>query len=182
MKKEFVRNPYNYDSDELSTDTGLACKDESRTEQQHVEEADINYIADRFMRTGQITQPVNMPMAGDFQGIFDFQSAMNTIVKAKQEFAALPPKIRSRFQNDPAELIAFLENDANREEAEFLGLVDKKKPDTIAAPNQGDHHETGTRGRTQSHPQGSEGSTRTEATTGKNAPTQKSRRENPEDD
>lgn len=132
MKKEFVRNPYNYDSDELSDATGLHCKDESLTEQEHLAETDINYIADRFMRTGEMPQVLKMPTHGDFEGIFDFQTAMNTIKLAKDQFMALPAKVRSRFSNDPAELIAFIEDDSNYDEALKLGLVAKR--DTIEPP------------------------------------------------
>lgn len=134
MKKEFVRNPYNYDSDELSELTGLKCEDPSLTAQEFVEESDINYIANRFMRTGEIKVVPNMPTSGDFSGIFDFQSAMNLVVEAKRQFMDLPAKIRSRFSNDPAQLIAFLEDDKNRKEAEALGLVEVKE--TPAPPKE----------------------------------------------
>lgn len=128
MKKEFVRNPYNYDSDELSHITGLACLDESRTEQEHAEEADINYIADRFMRTGEAPQVLNLPTEGDFEGIFDFQTAMNTIAQAKQEFMTLPAKVRTRFGNDPAQLLEFVKDKNNRDEAIKLGFIPKPEP------------------------------------------------------
>lgn len=153
MKKEFVRNPYNYDSDKLSDDTGLACPDESLTQQQFVEEADINYIANRFIKTGELPLVPQMPTAGDFEGIFDFQSAMNTITQAKREFMALPAKMRSRFNNDPAELIAFIEDTDNRDEAIRLGLI--PKPDTIAPavqPTKEQPHEARTDRSTQETP------------------------------
>lgn len=143
MKKEFVRNPYNYDSDEHSNITGLLCKDESLTEQEHAEEADINYIAERFMRTGELPQVLNLPTPGDFEGIFDFQTAMNTIKQAKDEFMTLPAKLRTRFANDPAQLIDFLNDPSNREEAAILGLVPRSQTDgpgdsdrTQAAPQE----------------------------------------------
>lgn len=120
-----VRNPFNYDADKLSDDTGLRCLDPSLTKQEFVEESDINYIADKFMRTGELPQVLNMPTAGDFQGIFDFQTAMNTIAHAKQEFMSLPAKIRTRFANDPAQLIAFIEDPENRDEAIKLGFIPK---------------------------------------------------------
>lgn len=123
---EFVRNPYNYDADKLSDQTGLLCEDDSLTQQQFAEEADINYIADKFMRTGELPQVLNMPTAGDFEGIFDFQTAMNTIAQAKQEFMSLPAKIRTRFNNDPAELIKFIEDKENYDEAVKLGFIEKK--------------------------------------------------------
>lgn len=125
MNPEFVRNPYNYDSDALSDETGLKCLDESLTEQEHLEETDINYIAEKFMRTGMAPQVVNMPTYGEFEGVFDFQSAMNLINQAKQEFMSLPAKLRSRFANDPQQLITFIEDPANREEAIKLGLIEK---------------------------------------------------------
>lgn len=127
MKKEFVRNPYNYDSEQLSDDTGLLCKDESLTEQEHVEEADINYIAEKFMRTGELQEILNLPTAGDFEGIFDFQTAMNNITAAKQEFMRLPAKVRTRFDNDPAKLLEFVGSDDNYDEAVQLGFVPKKE-------------------------------------------------------
>lgn len=128
MKKEFVRNPYNYDSDALSHDTGTYFTDESRTEQEHAEEADINYIAERFLRTGEAPQVLNLPTAGDFEGIFDFQTAMNTIAQAREEFMTLPAKVRTRFGNDPAQLLDFVNDESNREEAIKLGFI--PKPDT----------------------------------------------------
>lgn len=126
MNPEFVRNPYNYDSDQLSEDTGLACLDESLTEQEHVEEADINYIAERFMRTGEMPQVLQLPTSGDFEGIFDFQTAMNTIAAAKLEFMRLPAKIRTRFENDPAKMLEFVADDANYDEAVRLHLIPER--------------------------------------------------------
>ena len=130
-----VRNPYNYDRDLVSQATGLRCDDPSLTQQQFLVEADINHIAEKFMRTGEIAQVPNMPTSGDFQGIFDFQDAMNLIKQAKDEFMSLPARIRSRFENDPAQLISFLEDPNNRKEAEVLGLVQEpEKAPTIDAP------------------------------------------------
>lgn len=161
MKKEFVRNPYNYDSDAVSDETGLKCEDESLTEQEHLAETDINYIADKFLKTGHAPQVVNMPTYGDFSGIADFQSAMNIITRAKQEFMDLPAKIRTRFSNDPAELIKFLDDPQNRDEAEKLGLVEKR--DTIdTPPTTGDNDGTGDRPGPQGKPQKPPRAARTE--------------------
>lgn len=171
-KKEFVRNPYNYDADELSNETGLLCLDETLTEQQHIEEADINYIAERFMRTGEMPQLLNMPTSGDFDETTDFQSAMNVIAQAKQEFMALPAKMRTRFNNDPAELIAFLEDEENRPEAIKLGLV--PKPDNIAAPlTLGADNERGSQSRPDSVPKERPGTERTQGNANPTETTQK---------
>lgn len=167
MKQEFVRNPYNYDSDKLSTDTGLHCKDESLTEQEHLDESDINYIAERFMRTGAAPQVLHMPTYGDFSGIFDFQSAMNVINAAKQEFMSLPAKIRARFNNDPHELVNFIEDPSNRDEAIKLGFIEKP---VILAPLDnptGDPDEQGSSRTTQSNPKDSTRSNRAQNPTQK---------------
>lgn len=126
MKKEFVRNPYNYDGDDLSEETGLHCKDETLTEQEWIEEADINYIADRFMRTGEAPQVLNLPTSGDFEGIFDFQTAMNTLAQAREEFASLPAKVRTRFENNPAKLLDFVGDPHNYDEAVKLGFISQQ--------------------------------------------------------
>lgn len=127
MKKEFVRNPYNYDSDAVSEETGLKCTDESRTSQEFLEESDINYITEKFMRTGEAPQVLNLPTYGDFQGVANFQESMNLINQAKQEFMALPAKVRTRFGNDPAQLLEFVADDENYDEAVRLGFIPKKE-------------------------------------------------------
>lgn len=151
MQKEFVRNPYNYDSEKLSDETGLLCRDESLTEQEHVEEADINYIAAKFMRTGELQEILNLPTTGDFEGIFDFQTAMNNITAAKQEFMRLPAKVRTRFDNDPAKLLEFVGSDDNYDEAVQLGFVPKKEkhePATGSTTQSGTETTQGTTGTT----------------------------------
>lgn len=145
MKKEMVRNPYNYDSDEVSTLTGLECKDESLTSQEFLQESDINYIAEKFIRTGEAPQVLNLPTSGDFTGIFDFQSAMNLIVQAKQEFMALPAKTRTRFNNDPAELLEFVADRDNYDEAVKLGFIPpKEKTDGPDSQRSTEKHEEST--------------------------------------
>lgn len=167
----FVRNPYNYDVDEASNETGLACKDESLTQQQFLAESDINYIADTFMRTGMAPTVLDLPESGDFEGLFDFQSAMNLIKHAKEEFMKLPAKIRSRFDNDPQKLLDFVYDDANRVEAEALGLVQKRNPD-----------ESGNSESTQSQTQERQGNPGTSTTATTKQPTQESRSQASQDD
>jgi phage internal scaffolding protein len=58
---------------------------------------------------------------------------MNRVIAVQDEFEALPAQIRARFDNDPAQLIEFLENSDNRPEAEELGLVDKAAAEVVEA-------------------------------------------------
>lgn len=131
--KVFLRSGHNYDMAVASLAVGLDCAVDpdtgeelvSLTQQSFAEECDINEIVRRFGLTGEMPQSFAMPMAGDFTGISDFHSAVNMVVQAQEEFETLPAELRKRFANDPGELIAFLGDERNREEAVKLGLVNK---------------------------------------------------------
>lgn len=93
--------------------------------QSAADECDINLIIERANRG--ILPAVNQraPQFGDFSEVPDYQTAYNAVVAAQAEFEALPARVRERFGNDPAKLLSFLADPANREEAEILGLVDR---------------------------------------------------------
>lgn len=134
MKPPFVRNPYNYDVDEASDDAALICEDASLTIQSEAEDADINTIVKRFGLTGQLPTDVRMPVSGDFTGISDYHTAVNTVKAAELAFMEMPADVRKRFNHDPANLIAFMEDPSNRDEAVKLGLVVPAPVPAAAAP------------------------------------------------
>lgn len=122
----FLRSGDNYDVDEASYVSGLECPEsDGRTQQQFAEEVDINTIVTRFGLTGQLPEEVKVPQSGDFTGVTDFQSAMESVRKAEADFMELPADLRYRFENNPQRLMDFMENPANRDEAIKLGLVNK---------------------------------------------------------
>lgn len=123
MKTVFLRTPYNYDTNKASDEAGLECSDPSLTQQQFKEEADINTIVDRFLRSGVLPTPVNMPQYVDYEGVFDFQSAMNVVRQADENFMRLDAKVRARFNNSPQEFLEFFANPDNTDEAVRLGLA-----------------------------------------------------------
>ena len=129
----FLRTPYNYDKDAASNESGLACEEPSLAQQHHKDECDINNILRQFNITGLLPESPLSPRYGDFTGIGDYHTALNRVIAAQDEFEALPAQIRARFNNDPAELIEFLEDDNNRPEAESLGLVDKGAAEDVEA-------------------------------------------------
>lgn len=134
MKPPFVRSPYNYDTKQHSDDTGLACPEPTLTQQQFLEESDINFIAERFGLTGEMPQVLKLPAYGDFEGIYDFQSAQNQVREAETSFMTLPAKVRARFNNNPQQLLEFVEDEANREEAIFMGLVKRPEVEPQSPP------------------------------------------------
>jgi len=128
----FVRSPYNYDTDEASRETGLTCPEKTLAQQQFREECDINTIVQRFGLTGQL--PVN-PRSYTYEdysdGVIDYQSALNLVMDADREFMRLPAQTRARFENSPQQLMEFLSDSRNREEAEKLGFLKVTDPSNL---------------------------------------------------
>lgn len=125
-KTVFLRTPYNYDMAAVSEETGLACDpDEGVTQQSFRDECDINTIVARFGLTGELPGDFRAPVSGDFTGVSDFHSAMTAVRQAEEAFMELPGAMRARFHHDPQELLMFLEDKGNRDEALRLGLLAK---------------------------------------------------------
>lgn len=120
----FLRTPYNYDVDAVSNETGLDCSDSpSLAKQSFADECDINTIVRNFGLTGQLPDPVRPPQYGDFEGIFDYQTALNAVIAADAAFMEMNADVRARFHNDPALFVDFCSNPANAEEMVKLGLA-----------------------------------------------------------
>jgi len=139
MKKSpFLRTPYNYDTNAASNGSGLHCEDATLAQQHFKDETDINNILRQFNITGLLPESPLSPRYGDFTGISDYHTALNQVIAAEDEFMALPAQIRSRFDNDPAKLIEFLENSDNKDEAIKLGLVNPtvELPQVVEVPQE----------------------------------------------
>lgn len=119
-------------------DEGISFEGTEEITQQHfAAEADINTIMARYQRTGILVDPLNpgtrKPQYGDFGSVMEYQESMNIIIAAQEAFDDLPATVRKRFNNDPAEMLAFLEDDSNRDEAIRLGFIDKAEEKTEPA-------------------------------------------------
>lgn len=125
---------FNYDTDQASRESGLRCLDRSLAQQSMKEEADINTIVRRFGITGDLPQAARLPAYGDFEGIFDYQTAQNAILRAQASFKALPADVREAFRNDPREFVEFATNPENLEDLREMGLAPPAQPAVQAAP------------------------------------------------
>jgi phage internal scaffolding protein len=136
----FLRTPYNYDTIAASNESGLHCEDATLAQQHFKDETDINNILRQFNITGLLPENPLSPRYGDFSGIGDYQSALNAVIAAESEFEALPAQIRARFNNNPEELINFLENADNKDEAIALGLITQTEasvqPQIVESPSE----------------------------------------------
>ena len=72
MDIPFMRTPYNYSMDAVSEETGLECKDPSKTVQADKDDADINTIVKRFGLGMALPQGVRLPSTGISRGSLIF--------------------------------------------------------------------------------------------------------------
>ena len=127
IDKVVIRKPYAYDVVAASDEAAFVSLEPSLTQQQFKDESDINNLVDRFLRTGEVPPVDARAMYGDFIHAPDsYQEALNLVLDAQDGFNSLSSSIRQRFNNDPAELLSFLQDDSNLDEAVKLGLVVKK--------------------------------------------------------
>lgn len=98
------------------------------TQQQYKDECNPNVVIQKYNRTGELgrirsTQPIYVDCTA-----FNFEEARERVARIEETFMEMPAMVRRRFNHDPKNLLAFLEDPKNREEAERLGLVEKKAP------------------------------------------------------
>lgn len=95
----------------------------SRTKQSMKKETDINFIVDKYQKTGTLEHLKNYEGTyGEFVEI-DFHQAMNTITKANEMFETLPSNIRAKFENDPGAFLEFATTKENHLAMVELGLA-----------------------------------------------------------
>lgn len=127
MKKApFVRNPYNYDTNAASDESGINTGSEGGAKQSFKEECDINTIVKRFGIGYEIPENIRVPQFGDFTGINDFHDAMNRVATARENFELLPANIRAKFDNDPGKFVDYASDEKNRPGLKEMGLLSKE--------------------------------------------------------
>lgn len=122
----------------VSIDLGAKDGNHGRTVQSEAPACDINAMMAKYQKTGVIPQSQRKPQYGDFSNVMDFMTAKTIVNNATQWFDTLPPLIRKRFRNDPAEYLEFMGIEENRAEAEELGLVERpaKEPAIETPPEE----------------------------------------------
>lgn len=124
----FIRSANNYDTEAASLASGLACEDPTRARQEFKEETDINTIVERFGLGYEAPAVPDFPTSVDYSEFaLDYHSALNLVKQAEEEFMTLPAAVRDKFGHDPGAILAFLEDDKNRDEAVKLGLLEQPK-------------------------------------------------------
>lgn len=99
-----------------------------RTKQSFREASDINTIVARYRKTGLIENLSRaQPYYADVSGIGSYHENLLKVQAAQDSFALLPSDVRGRFNNDPGQLLEFLSDESNRDEAISLGILAKPK-------------------------------------------------------
>ena len=105
----------------------------TRTKSEFADEANINNIVKRCMNGAAMPTGSRTPLFGDFSEVADFTSAQTLIAQANAEFEQLPSDVREKFGNNVSDLMDFLDDENNIDEAIALGLAPKpeSEPKTL---------------------------------------------------
>lgn len=113
----------------------------SVTQKQWKNDVDVNKIMARYKKTGMITHLRNAEQGAylDLTELPDLLTAQIQLKQANEKFLEIPPQVRLKFNNDPNQLISYLQNPSNHEEAIHLGLMVKRdepnpKPNDATPP------------------------------------------------
>lgn len=100
------------------------------TKQEFIEECDVNNILKNYAKTGIMNEVKTEGIFGDFTKIPNYQTALDVVNEANEQFLTLDSKIRVKeFDNNPQKLMDFLADPENRDRAVSLGLVTEKTED-----------------------------------------------------
>lgn len=93
------------------------------TKQSHNPECDINQIMAKFLKTGLIEHRNTHAENYGFATSDDYHKSLNILHLANQMFDDLPSKARTKFKNDPAEFLDYVQNPDNEDSLYDLGLT-----------------------------------------------------------
>lgn len=108
----------------------LKCRQKSRTQQQFLQESDINYIVRKYADTENFVDPSipvsRRPVYGDFANCPSFQDYQNQVNAISDIFARFPSEVRTQFNNNPAEFAEFASDLRNLDKLAEMGLIDRE--------------------------------------------------------
>lgn len=104
----------------------------SKSDQTQKDSTDVNLLMKKYNnKMANVPSPA-LGKYADVSAVPQFQDALNQVIEAQNSFDSLPALVRKKFQNSPEEMIHFLSDPSNNEEAQKLGL--KTKPVITTQP------------------------------------------------
>ena len=124
VKKRRFRSAY----DGVVLGNGINTGSVSMVQQHLADACDVNLIIKRFATKGE--QPIfakSNLRYGEFHQVGSYHEALDIVREAEEMFASLPAKVRQRFANDPEQMMEFVNDSANYDEAVKLGLIEGRE-------------------------------------------------------
>jgi phage internal scaffolding protein len=124
------QTPYCGSARRVTLDTGPGL-----TEQCHKDKCDVNNILAKYQRTG-VLEHANQHQGkyDNFIAVTDYHDSLNKILEAEQMFSSLPSSLRKEFNNNPADFLSFVSDDANADRMRELGLLPDRPASGSEAP------------------------------------------------
>lgn len=100
--------------------------DPGLTKQSFKDECDINNLMAQYRATGDFTHVARTsPQYGDYSNVEDYQTAVNIVKEANQQFLELSAEARLACDNDPNIFMEMVSNPDKRDLCLHLGLLDE---------------------------------------------------------
>lgn len=112
-----IRKPY-----EPRERYAIEFTEPSLAKQSMAAECDINVIMARYQRTGVVPQIIGGAYE-DVSHVTSYHDAWNIILEAQDMFMRLPAQVRKAFDNDPAKLLAAIEDPESHAMLRELGIM-----------------------------------------------------------
>lgn len=125
------KTPHNHDTEFESARTALFTPEPSLTKQEFKEDADINVILERFLKTGQVPAMVLPEHFADNTTRKTYFEAATAAAEANDLFYRLPPALRGEHLNDPtrwADAVVTAVQTNDRDALAKLGIAVPEKP------------------------------------------------------
>ena len=110
---------------------GITFEEPSLTKKSFANECDINKILKKYQKTGAIDHLNKNEVSYGFATSDDFTASMEIVQRGQTMFEELPSSIRTKFENDPAQFLDFVQDENNLEEMQELGLANKTTSNEI---------------------------------------------------
>lgn len=108
------------------SDTVLICEGPGRTRQSMKAECDINNIVAKYKQAGFVEHvATRTPVYMDVSEVPNYREVLEQVRRTDEFFMGLPAKLRSEFDNSPAQFLDFVTDPGNRDRMIELGLVAK---------------------------------------------------------
>lgn len=138
--RPLIRTPYDGTAEAFSLASGISFpepKDEPFSAlQSDLDQCDLNKIVERqdLAAFERFSDRVHKGHYVDLGKLPDFQTSLQIVIDAEEAFLDLPASLRKKFDNDPAEFLAFVEQ-ADRADLAELGLLDPSSQPPLPPSN-----------------------------------------------